>query len=237
MSTMIATRDAYGETLAELGAENTNIVALDADLSGSTKTSVFAKKFPERFLNMGITEANMVGTAAGLAAAGKAQYQYAGLYALRLAISRTQGITRVAEFLYTKAEQDVRKSGEKQFDYVDPKNRAVQIEMENQLTFRVSHGAGYIDGAAAALSPEALDSGLIATEENHSLGGGKAVRDGCGGVAREALPGNLQMRLLRAWMRRTGGSESGACRAELHDPASHRERHGAPGGDANHPDV
>lgn len=68
---MIATRDAYGETLAELGAENGDIVVLDADLSGSTKTAVFAKKFPERFFNMGIAEANMVGTAAGLAAAGK----------------------------------------------------------------------------------------------------------------------------------------------------------------------
>lgn len=71
MSSMIATRDAYGETLAELGAENSDIVALDADLSGSTKTGVFAKKFPERFFNMGIAEANMVGTAAGLAAVGK----------------------------------------------------------------------------------------------------------------------------------------------------------------------
>ncbi|HLO26536.1 MAG TPA: transketolase family protein [Geobacteraceae bacterium] len=71
MSPMIATRDAYGETLAELGAENVDIVALDADLSGSTKTGVFAKKFPERFFNMGIAEANMVGTAAGLAAVGK----------------------------------------------------------------------------------------------------------------------------------------------------------------------
>jgi transketolase len=68
---MIATRDAYGETLAALGAENAAIVVLDADLSGSTKTGVFAKKFPERFFNMGIAEANMVGTAAGLAAAGK----------------------------------------------------------------------------------------------------------------------------------------------------------------------
>ncbi|QWV92971.1 transketolase family protein [Geomonas oryzisoli] len=68
---MIATRDAYGEALAELGGENDKIVALDADLSGSTKTAVFAKKFPNRFFNMGIAEANMVGTAAGLAAVGK----------------------------------------------------------------------------------------------------------------------------------------------------------------------
>ncbi len=71
MHTMIATRDAYGEALAELGAQNKDIVVLDADLSGSTKTAVFAKKFPERFFNMGIAEANMIGTAAGLAAAGK----------------------------------------------------------------------------------------------------------------------------------------------------------------------
>lgn len=71
MSKMIATRDAYGEELAQIGAENENIVVLDADLSGSTKTSGFAKKFPERFFNMGIAEANMIGTAAGLAAAGK----------------------------------------------------------------------------------------------------------------------------------------------------------------------
>jgi transketolase len=71
MSNMKATRDAYGEVLAELGAENGNIVVLDADLSGSTKTAVFGKRFPERFFNMGIAEANMIGTAAGLAAAGK----------------------------------------------------------------------------------------------------------------------------------------------------------------------
>lgn len=71
MSSMIATRDAYGEVLVDLGAENEKVVVLDADLSGSTKTAGFAKRFPERFFNMGIAEANMVGTAAGLAAAGK----------------------------------------------------------------------------------------------------------------------------------------------------------------------
>ena len=74
MSNMIATRDAYGETLAELGGEDSRIVVLDADLSGSTKTGVFAKKYPERFFNMGIAEANMVGTAAGLAAVGKVPF-------------------------------------------------------------------------------------------------------------------------------------------------------------------
>lgn len=67
---MIATRDAYGKTLVELGRENEKIVVLDADLSGSTKTALFAKEFPERFFNAGIAEANMVGMAAGLAAGG-----------------------------------------------------------------------------------------------------------------------------------------------------------------------
>ncbi|AMV73362.1 transketolase family protein [Desulfuromonas carbonis] len=70
MSEMIATRDAYGKVLVELGREDSRIVALDADLSGSTKTGLFAKEFPERFFNAGIAEANMVGMAAGLAAGG-----------------------------------------------------------------------------------------------------------------------------------------------------------------------
>lgn len=67
----IATRDAYGKVLVALGAENKDIVVLDADLSKSTKTADFAKAFPERFFDMGVAEANMTGTAAGLAAAGK----------------------------------------------------------------------------------------------------------------------------------------------------------------------
>ncbi len=70
MSEMIATRDSYGKTLAELGKENDKIVVLDADLSGSTKTALFGKEFPERFFNAGIAECNMVGMAAGLAAGG-----------------------------------------------------------------------------------------------------------------------------------------------------------------------
>jgi len=67
----IATRDAYGKALLTLGAENPKVVVLDADLSKSTKTADFGKKYPERFFNMGIAEANLMGTAAGLAAAGK----------------------------------------------------------------------------------------------------------------------------------------------------------------------
>lgn len=67
----IATRVAYGEALLELGRRNQNVVVLDADLSGSTKTKLFAKEFPERFFNMGVAEQNMMATAAGLAHAGK----------------------------------------------------------------------------------------------------------------------------------------------------------------------
>lgn len=71
MADKIATRDAYGKALLVLGAENPKVVVLDADLSKSTKTADFGKKYPERFFNMGIAEANLIGTAAGLAAAGK----------------------------------------------------------------------------------------------------------------------------------------------------------------------
>ena len=67
----IATRDAYGEALAELGAINNQVVVLDADLSKSTKTNDFKKVYPERFFNLGIAEQNLLGTAAGFAAAGK----------------------------------------------------------------------------------------------------------------------------------------------------------------------
>ena len=66
-----ATRQSYGEALLELGKENENIVVLDADLAGATKTNIFAKEFPERFFDMGIAEANMMGTAAGFATCGK----------------------------------------------------------------------------------------------------------------------------------------------------------------------
>ena len=70
----IATRQSYGETLVKLGKENKDIVVLDADLASATKTDLFAKEYPDRFLDMGIAEANMLGTAAGLATCGKIPY-------------------------------------------------------------------------------------------------------------------------------------------------------------------
>lgn len=68
---MMYQRDVYGKTLVELGKENKNIVVLDADLSGSTRTSFFSREFPERFFNFGVAEQNMIATAAGLASCGK----------------------------------------------------------------------------------------------------------------------------------------------------------------------
>ena len=59
-----ATRQSYGEALLDLGRKNKDIVVLDADLSNATKTSIFAKEFPERFFDMGIAEQNMISTAA-----------------------------------------------------------------------------------------------------------------------------------------------------------------------------
>ena len=73
-SKKIATRQSYGEALVELGNKNGNIVVLDADLSTSTKTNIFAKKFPDRFIDVGIAEQNLMGISAGLAAYGKIPY-------------------------------------------------------------------------------------------------------------------------------------------------------------------
>lgn len=69
-----ATRQSFGEELANIGEKNEKIVVLDADLSSATKTNIFAKKFPNRFFDMGIAEQNMISTAAGLATTGKIPY-------------------------------------------------------------------------------------------------------------------------------------------------------------------
>ncbi|MCI5686945.1 MAG: transketolase family protein [Emergencia sp.] len=71
MAEKMATRAAYGKALVEMGAENPNLVVMDADLSKSTMTAEFSKTYPERFFNMGIAEQNLYGTAAGLALSGK----------------------------------------------------------------------------------------------------------------------------------------------------------------------
>ena len=70
----IATRESYGKAVTELGREHEEIIVLDADLAEATKTAVFRKEFPERHIDCGIAEANMIGIAAGLAAAGKVPF-------------------------------------------------------------------------------------------------------------------------------------------------------------------
>ena len=67
----VATRDSYGNALVELGKEHDDLIVLDADLAGATKTGMFKKAFPERHWDIGIAEANMTGIAAGVAACGK----------------------------------------------------------------------------------------------------------------------------------------------------------------------
>ena len=71
---MIATRESYGNALAELGKETENLVVLDADLAAATKTGIFKKAFPERHIDCGIAEANMTGIAAGLSTCGKVPF-------------------------------------------------------------------------------------------------------------------------------------------------------------------
>lgn len=71
MADKMATRQAYGEALVEIGEKNKDLIVMDADLSKSTMTAAFSKAYPERFFNMGIAEQNMYGVAAGLAASGK----------------------------------------------------------------------------------------------------------------------------------------------------------------------
>lgn len=70
----IATRDSYGNALTELGAKHEDLIVLDADLAGATKTSIFKKAYPERHIDCGIAEGNMMGIAAGLAATGKVPF-------------------------------------------------------------------------------------------------------------------------------------------------------------------
>ena len=70
----IATRESYGNALVELGKEFDNVVVLDADLAGATKTNMFAKEIPERFFDMGIAEQDMIGSAAGFATCGKVPF-------------------------------------------------------------------------------------------------------------------------------------------------------------------
>lgn len=85
------------------------------------------------------------------------EYSYSALYALRLAVSRISGITHIREFLYTEIENDLRKSGEKQFDYVDPRNRDVQIEREKAFTYHLKQINAYLPQREQLINTEEGD--------------------------------------------------------------------------------
>ena len=85
------------------------------------------------------------------------EYYYSGLYALRLAVSRIARIVHIREFLYTEVENDLRKSGEKQFDYVDPRNRNVQIEREEAFTFHLRKTGAYLPQRTRLIDTEKGD--------------------------------------------------------------------------------
>lgn len=84
----------------------------------------------------------------------KSEYQYAGLYDLRLKLSQTEKLVHINEYLYTEIETDIRKSGEKQFDYVDPRNRSRQIEMEQACTEHLKEIGGYLEPSFAPIDFE-----------------------------------------------------------------------------------
>lgn len=82
------------------------------------------------------------------------EYRYSALYALRLALSGMGELTHIREYLYTCSETDLRKSGEKQFDYVDPRNRAVQLERETAFTYYLKDIKAYLPPSGRLISPE-----------------------------------------------------------------------------------
>jgi GT2 family glycosyltransferase len=98
---------------------------------------------------------------AAATATRRQEFQYAGLYSLRLALSRSYPLTRIGEHLYGKAEQDARKSDVKQFDYVDPRNRAVQVEMESAVTEHLKRVGAWLQPKFKAAN---LDEGAFACE-------------------------------------------------------------------------
>lgn len=99
-------------------------------------------------------------------------WKYAGLYDLRLGISLYASITRIAEYLYTEVEQDTRESGEKQFDYVDPRNRAVQQEMERAFTRYLKHIDAFLEPCSAEIDfeeePFAYEASVIIPVRNRA---------------------------------------------------------------------
>ncbi len=121
-------------------------------------------------------------SAGDIAGAG---YSFAALYGLRLAVSRLASVTRIPEFLYTKLESDTRKTGEQQHDYVDPRNRAVQIEMEKAATIHLKKIGAYLEPTFKAINLDEqkfeFDASVIIPVKNRA----KTVSDAVGSVLKQ----------------------------------------------------
>ncbi len=123
-----------------------------------------------------------------VAAIGRDRLQSAGWYALRLAMTQLAPVTRIGEFLYSKVESDVRKSGEKLFDYVDPRNRQVQIEMEKVVTAHLKRIGGYLAPRFKKVDPAAgtfpVEASVIIPVRNRV----KTVGDAVSSALRQQAP-------------------------------------------------
>lgn len=118
----------------------------------------------------------------------KTAYRFAGWYALRLALARRGALVHVGEFLYSKVEGDLRKSGEKMFDYVDPRNRQVQLEMEDAATFHLKKVGAYLKGPFApvrfAKIPGVPEASVIIPVKNRV----KTIADAITSVTAQVTP-------------------------------------------------
>ncbi|QOX63302.1 transketolase family protein [Anoxybacterium hadale] len=189
MSEKMATRQAYGEVLAELGEKNQNIVVLDADLSKSTMTAVFAGKYPERFFNMGISEQNLYGVAAGIAHSGKTVF--ASTFAM-FAAGRAFEIIRNS-IGYTKANVKICAThagvtvGEDGGSHQSIEDLALMRTIPGMTVISPSDGmsaklliqqAAELDGPVYVRLGRAAVPGLYEADSDIQIGKGNCVKDG-----------------------------------------------------------
>lgn len=184
-----ATREAYGIALAEIAKTNDKIVALDADLSKSTKSADFKKEYPERFFNAGIAEANMIGMAAGMASAGL--IPFASTFAMFAAGRAFEQIRN--SVAYPKANVKIVGShsgitvGEDGATHQAIEDMAIMRSIPNMVVINpcdATETAAAIKAAAEYVGPVYIRTGRMAVEDIHSsgcefkIGKGEVLRDG-----------------------------------------------------------
>lgn len=189
MSEKMATRQAYGEVLLELGENNKDIVVLDADLSKSTMTTHFAEKYPGRFFNMGISEQNLFGVAAGLAHSGK--IAFASTFAM-FAAGRAFEIIRNS-IGYTKANVKICAThagitvGEDGGSHQAIEDIALMRTIPGMIVISPSDGmsakklireAALLDGPVYVRLGRSAVPGIYEEDSNVRIGKGAVVRDG-----------------------------------------------------------